>query len=44
MMPTAATYGGWPNSGEIDIMEEVGYEPNRISGSLHCLNHYFSNH
>ena len=24
MMPTNSTYGGWPNSGEIDIMEHYG--------------------
>jgi beta-glucanase (GH16 family) len=26
---------GWPNSGEIDIMENIGREPNRVHGSLH---------
>jgi beta-glucanase (GH16 family) len=25
MLPTDWTYGGWPKSGEIDIMEHVGY-------------------
>ncbi len=35
MMPTDAAYGGWPNSGEIDIMENVGYEPNRIFHTIH---------
>lgn len=34
-------YGGWPNSGEIDIMEHVGYEPASIYGSIHteAFNH-----
>lgn len=35
MLPTDWSYGGWPNSGEIDIMEHVGYEPNMIYGSVH---------
>ena len=26
---------GWPNCGEIDIMENVGFEPKTIHGSLH---------
>jgi beta-glucanase (GH16 family) len=26
---------GWPNSGEIDVMENVGFEPNTVHGSLH---------
>ncbi|WP_275006137.1 family 16 glycosylhydrolase [Promicromonospora iranensis] len=25
----------WPNSGEIDIMENIGREPNRVHGTLH---------
>jgi len=28
-------YGGWPESGEIDIMEHVGYDPNVVHGSIH---------
>lgn len=26
---------GWPKSGEIDIMEQVGYEPNVVHGTVH---------
>jgi beta-glucanase (GH16 family) len=26
---------GWPASGEIDVMENVGYEPGTVHGSLH---------
>lgn len=35
MLPTKAAYGGWPKSGEIDIMEFVGYMPDSIFGSVH---------
>jgi beta-glucanase (GH16 family) len=35
MMPTDAVYGSWPASGEIDIMEELGQEPNRVYQTLH---------
>ncbi|MDR0863729.1 MAG: family 16 glycosylhydrolase [Candidatus Symbiothrix sp.] len=35
MMPTRSVYGGWPNSGEIDIMEFVGYDANKIYGTVH---------
>jgi len=35
MLPTVPVYGGWPNSGEIDIMEQVGYEPQTIHASIH---------
>ena len=27
IMPTDNAYGLWPDSGEIDIMEHVGYDP-----------------
>jgi beta-glucanase (GH16 family) len=26
---------GWPNCGELDIMENVGFEPNTVHGTLH---------
>jgi len=35
MLPTDWLYGDWPKSGEIDIMEHVGYNPNVIHGSIH---------
>ena len=35
MLPTDWKYGGWPASGEIDIMEHVGYMPDSIFGSVH---------
>lgn len=35
MMPQDDVYGGWPASGEIDIMEMVGHEPNRTHGTVH---------
>lgn len=30
----------WPKCGEIDIMENKGYQPNIVSSALHCPNHY----
>ena len=35
MMPTAEVYGGWPLSGEIDIAEVIGNQPNTVYGTLH---------
>jgi beta-glucanase (GH16 family) len=29
------TGGGWPDAGEIDIMENVGFEPNTVHGTIH---------
>jgi beta-glucanase (GH16 family) len=31
----------WPNCGEIDIMEEVGYDPNTIHASVHSAAYYW---
>ena len=35
MLPTDWRYGGWPDSGEIDIMEYVGYDEDRVYGTIH---------
>lgn len=35
MLPSSNKYGGWAASGEIDIMEYIGHEPNRVHGTLH---------
>ena len=36
MLPTFDTFGGWPKSGEIDIMENIGKEgPNTVHGTVH---------
>lgn len=35
MLSTDWKYGGWPASGEIDIMEHVGYDPGLIHGTIH---------
>lgn len=34
MMPKNGT--AWPGDGEIDIMEEVGYDPNKVLSTIHC--------
>ncbi len=38
MMPVTVDWAneGWPRCGEIDIMEEVGYNPDYTSSSIHC--------
>jgi beta-glucanase (GH16 family) len=35
MLPTDNKYGNWPESGEIDIMEMVGRDPDKVFGTLH---------
>lgn len=37
MLPTGNAYGTWPRSGEIDIMEHVGFDMGTVHGSLHSL-------
>ncbi|WP_298350192.1 glycoside hydrolase family 16 protein [Runella sp.] len=44
MLATEQTYGTayWPDNGEIDIMEHVGFDPNVIHGTAHTKAYYFS--
>lgn len=35
MLPTDEVYEPWPASGEIDIMEHVGYDPGVINATIH---------
>lgn len=35
MLPKDWKYGDWPASGEIDVMEHVGYEPGVIHATVH---------
>jgi beta-glucanase (GH16 family) len=35
MLPTEWKYGGWPASGEIDIMEHVGFNEGQVHGTVH---------
>ena len=35
MMPTNSVYGGWPHSGEIDIMEHYGCNPGEVHATVH---------
>ena len=35
MLPTENKYGGWPNSGEIDIVELIGQDTSTIYGTIH---------
>jgi beta-glucanase (GH16 family) len=35
MMPQTSPNGGWPSSGEIDIMEELGSNPYKDFGTIH---------
>ncbi|MGC8765595.1 MAG: glycoside hydrolase family 16 protein [Brevinematia bacterium] len=46
MMPSEQKYGGWPSSGEIDIMEMVGHEQDVIHMSIHTesFNHKIGTH
>lgn len=41
MLPSDNTYGKWPLSGEIDIMEHVGFSPDTVFSTVHtgAFNH-----
>jgi len=41
MLPTDRAYGDWPKSGEIDIMEHVGYDQNNVHFTTHTESYYF---
>ncbi len=43
MLPTQWTYGNgsWPDNGEIDIMEHVGFDPGWVHGSVHTKLYYW---
>lgn len=42
MLPTDWSYGGWPKSGEIDIMEHVGYDQDKVHISVHTEAYHHS--
>jgi beta-glucanase (GH16 family) len=46
MMPTDSVYGPWPRSGEIDIMEHVGFDHGNVHSSIHtaAFNHMHNTH
>ena len=41
MMPKESVYGSWPNSGEIDIMEHVGFEHGLVHATTHSQKYYW---
>jgi beta-glucanase (GH16 family) len=43
MMPTTSAYGGWPKSGEIDIMEHVGNNLGNVLSTVHTQNNNWQN-
>ena len=46
MLPDLPKYGGWPRGGEIDIMEHVGHDPDRVHSTVHtaAYNHMLGTH
>ncbi|HEU4553989.1 MAG TPA: carbohydrate-binding protein [Chitinophaga sp.] len=43
LMPTSSAYGGWPKSGELDIMEHVGNNFGTVLSTVHTQNHNWTN-
>jgi len=43
MLPNDYKYGDWPKSGEVDIMEQVGFDPLNVHFSVHDANNFGSN-
>lgn len=39
LMPDESRYGVWPASGEIDLVEQVGYDSRCIVGTVHTTRH-----
>ena len=42
MLPTDWSYGGWPDSGEIDIMENLGFIPYFIAGTVQSKSYNYT--
>jgi beta-glucanase (GH16 family) len=42
MMPVDNRWGNWPRSGEIDVMEHVGYAPEQTHFTSHCWKYHDS--
>ena len=36
MLGSTLDYGNWPACGEIDIMENLGHEPEKVYATIHC--------
>jgi len=44
MFPKKEIYGGWPSSGEIDIMEYWSWDPKAVFGTVHTDSYNHINH
>jgi beta-glucanase (GH16 family) len=43
MLPSDFSYGVWPKSGEIDVMEHVGWDPGVVHVTVHTEKNNFAN-